>query len=447
VHTFYTLLVKEGRSVCFSTTRRLLQVILGGLFVLGCVTVRGQGQDDEPENEIGFNFRVRNEFSFDDNILNLRDSNLESRIWELAPDANFTFQRGGTLVIADANLIHRNYLDSQIDTYTSRVTSLNLQQWIRESLRLRFGALRNNNFESRGSGANEGQNALNITGPTPLDTTQYSLGVQLGREQSRIRLNANFLDSATDRQSPIIINDSTDYSERTSSFSANYKFRRRTDLVAEYRTRKFFYPNLFNNADGSVFSRNSTETIVIVGADLAATARTGGKARIGRIKREFAWKTALWDGAEQIPEGQVTAVAVGNPDALPFENSSDLYWELMAIWNIKSYSRLEVSTQSSTQEALLVGNYIRNRNTTLRWTHLWTEQLQSIIEYTFGTDLYKGTDRLDERTVYNLRLEYNLDDWLRLGLGLRNQSLDSPFETVGYDKNIFYIYATYSNGY
>jgi hypothetical protein len=447
VYIFLTLRLNPTGTKRFNAFRRLLQVMLGGLFALGCVTALGQGQDEDTENQAGFNFRVRNEFSYDDNILSIPDGDLGSRIWELAPDVNLTMQNGGSMLNMDVGVIHRNYLDSQIDTYTSKQAAVNWQQWVGDSLRLNYRVSLNNTFEQRGSGANEGQNALSVSAPTPLDTAQNQFGIQLGSEQSKIRLNATFSDTELDRRSPIITNDATDNNERQNSYSMNYKFGRRTDLIAELRTRKFSYPNEFVNQDGTRFSRDSTEELVILGADLAATAVTGGRVRVGKVKREFAWKSARWDGEAEALPTQSGAVATGNPAVLPLEDQSDLYWELVAIWNIKSYSRLELSTESRTQEALLVGSYIRNRNVTLRWTHLWSENLQSIIDFTFGTDVYKGTERTDDRSVYNLRLEYAIDDWLRMGLGMRHQTLDSPFTTVGYEKNIFYIFATYSNGY
>ena len=439
--------MRHGDRDCLPTTRRLLSVIRGGLFVLACVPASGQSQEAGSENDNGLNFRVRNEISYDDNILNIRDSVLSSRIWEIAPDANFTLTRGGKKLDVNAGFIHRNYLDSSADTYTSRRAAVSYEQWMSEVFRVRLDGSLENLYEQRGNGVNEGQNALSLPGPTPLDISQLAMGLQLGREQAKMRFNADFMQRDTDRQSPIITNDSTDNSETMAVLAAKYRLGRRTDLVAEKRIRDFHYPNFTLNADGSLSSRDSREEIVIVGMDVAATGATGGKVRIGKIDRKFSWKSAYWDDEVPVtPDIDQTSTAA--PGVItPFEDSQDLFWEVVAIWDIKSYSRLELTTQSSTREALAVGSYIRSRDVTLRWTHLWSERLQSIIDFTFGEDVYKGTERIDDRTVYNLRLEYEFDDWLRMGLGFRHQNLDSPFSIVGYDKDIYYIFATYSKGY
>lgn len=418
--------------------RNLIRLVLLSLLACAVSSVRGQ----EQALERGLEATVNSEFSYDDNILRQKADEVGSRIWLFNPRIGYAFQTPGTDASVFYDFSNYKYLDSSADSYSSHTLNLNLDKQLSRSNKILVQGSVLSSAEARGVGFNEGSNAAELNAPTDLDTQSVVANYQLGAEDARMRLVASAGKRSTDRNSPIITNDSRDFEEDLSGAQVMYRVGWRTDLVAEYRNRKISYPRTPIAADGSEQPLDSTESQSLVGVDLRATAKTTGKLRVGTIKRDFKWQAAQWDDAPATTQVEEPAPALVQA---PLDTDGDFYWELTAIWAPRSYSTFTLNSRVSTREALTVGNFIRSQEYSLLWTHSWNSWVQTEMDLSMGTDTYVGSSRIDDRQAISVRMLYTFEEWLNLGLGIRHQKLDSTFENAGFDKLVYYMYFTYKD--
>lgn len=395
----------------------------------------------------GLSATVSNEFSYDDNILRQQDNRTASRVWMINPKLNYKLKAAGGSYSLSYDINHTDYLDSQQDTVTSQSLGAVMEQKINNSNKFSITGAYNSGYEARGVGFNEGSNALTLSKPTSLVTKALSGKYQLGADNARLRFIGTLGHQATSRDSGVIVDNSRDYHEDSLGAEVEYKVGSRTDLVAEWRDQMTTYSRTPVTAGGTEIPLDSEETEYLVGLDLAATAKTTGRLRVGTTKREFKWKPAQWADAQAAAtsNAQATDTPVTPAIIFPTDPGTDFYWEVAAVWAPRTYSHFELNARTSTREALGVGNFIRSKDYMLQWAHQWNKRVRSSIDFSIGTDEYVGASRVDDRTSYNLRLEYDLGDLLNLGFGYRYQDLQSSVGTVAYDKSIYYLFVNYRN--
>jgi hypothetical protein len=409
------------------------------------MSVSVYAQDDSATQAAGINFSVDSEFSYDDNILRQRQNPVSSRLWVLNPQLNLIKESARDIYSVTYDAKHNNYLDSPTDTFTSQRLAGKVEKSLNDSNTVTLDGSYDSNYEQRGTGFSAGQDALSIGSPTPLIVREVVATYQLGADEAKMRLIANAGRRMTDRDSALIANDSRDYNESMKGAQVLYRVGSRTDLAVEYRGRDIDYPRNPVDSAGREAALDGTEKQYLVGFDLEATAKTTGKLRVGTLKREFRWKEVQWDSAAPAQEAEAAQTPIAATAAAPVTSGSDLYWEFAAVWSPRTYSRFELSTRTSTQEALGVGSYIRSKDVTLSWTHNWRASIQSKFDFSSGTDTYKDSTRVDSRKIASVRLQYDVEQWLNFGFGYRYQNLDSNFANVAFDKSVYYIFANYRN--
>lgn len=404
----------------------------------------GQGLPDG--GEPGLEATLVTEFSYDDNVLHQKTDETGSRVWLVNPQVSFAHKLRGTDVSLRYDLAHTSYLDSSVDTYTRHNLNYQLNTRLSKIHKLMLAGVVQSSYEPRGLNFSEGSNAMDLSAPTPVDTRNLTLSYQLGADAARLRAIASVGQSATDRESPLIVDDSRDYKADNMSAQILYRVGWRTDLVAEYRRQETVYGN---QPQETAQALDSVETQTLVGVDLRATAKTTGQLRVGTITRKSVWKPVQWEDApEATPAVQEDPFQAMSPQAqAPASRGADSYWELTGIWAPRTYSTFTLSSRVSNREPLFVGNYVRSRQHSLSWSHRWNGWIQSEMELAFGTDEYVGSDRVDDRQAVNLRLLYTLDSLMTIGLGMRHQKLDSNFGNAGFDKNIYYLHFNYTDAW
>ena len=391
----------------------------------------------------GLFLNLVNELRYDDNVLRLQDNPLGSRVWYLNAQANYGLQRGGTQLQLSHTLEHNRYLDSPADTHTNQLSRILVEQALNSSNKVSLLASRARGFEQRGLGISEGPNALLAVAPTPLNEDGVTVNYQLGRELARMRLIATLGHSSTDRNSALIVNDSRDYTIDTRGLQMLYKVGSRTDLVVERQVRDFDYARTSVDAAGDPLSLDSTDTRTVVGVNLAASAKTVARIRVGRQTRDFGWREVVWEdetGAGAEGSQAVTGRAAGieaNTD------NSDLYWEIAAVWSPRTYSRFEINSQTSTRESVLVGTFVRRKDLAFRWVHDWNSRLRTQLDISVGEDVYLGSNRADRRKGWGLKLEHAYSRALHVGYGYTGQQLTSSFEQSGFDRSLHYLFFNY----
>jgi len=410
-------------------------------FALAACTAPLLGQ--ELAQERGFEARINSEFSYDDNFLRQKTAQAGTRVWVVNPGVRYTLETPGTLATASYDFVHTNYLDSRADNYTSHTTNLNIQKKLNDFNKFILDLAYLGSFEARGVGFSEGTNALLLESPTPLKANTISGSYQLGADTARMRVISNYGRRHTNRNSPLITNDSRDFNEDFYGAQLLYRMGWRTDIVGEFRGRSVTYPRTPVAADGSDLPLDSVEQQYLVGVDLRATAKTTGKVRVGTLERDFKWQSVQWEDA---PNAGVDEEPQVEPQPIqgPQDTGQDFYWELSAVWAPRTYSSVSVNSRVSTREAMAVGSFIRSKEFSMNWNHQWSSRIQTETSYTVGTDTYVDSDRQDDRQAMELRMRYTLDLWLNLGVGIRYQQLQSTFDNAGFDKWIYYLFVNYT---
>jgi hypothetical protein len=397
--------------------------------------------------EPGLRATLGSEFSYDDNLLYQREQKLGTRVLHINPTLDFGWRRQGTDLSVHYDFGHTHYMESPADSFESHSLSYVFNTRLSRIHKLVLEGNLQRGVEARGLGFSEGGNVQQLDAPTPIRSSNLQLAYQLGSDSARLRAVASAGLSDTDRENPLISDDSRDFRANSGGLQLLYRLGWRTDLVAEYRRREVRYYGTPAPAGNLAWVPDSNENQYLVGVDLRATAKTSGRARVGTVERKPVWKVAQW---EDMPEANREFVED------PFAQTAELqagyndggrrtYWELAGIWAPRSYSTFTLLSQVTNNEPLFVGRYVRSTDVSLGWTHRWNGWLESEIRWSAGRDQYIGSGREDDRQALNLRLDYSLDSKTHLGIGFRHQQLDSTSGLVGYDKNVYYLYFNYTD--
>ncbi len=430
---------------CFGSCRNLLWgVLLLAAFAWGQEPVSEKIQVSQTPSVLpkGLAFEVSSEFSYDPNVLRQQKDLIGSRLWVVSPTVRYSRQASGGLYSLSYNVSRSEFVDSQQDSSTAHTLVMAVDQKINAYNKVSISGSYNYAFEGRGVGFNEGDNAGKLDSPTPMITKQVEGKYRLGADKAKMRFTGSIGRRSSDRNSQSIVNDSRDYHEDLLGAELDYRVGGRTDLVVEWRDRVISYNRTPLSQDGTEIPLDSVEQQYLVGLDLEATSKTTGKLRVGTTQRDFKWKAAQWADAKAASGTTVPAVAAAATN-FPVDSGAELYWELSAVWAPRPFSKFELSSRTSTHEALGVGSFVRGMDYALSWSHQWRSRLRSRLEFSLGTDSYKDSSRVDKRKAYGARMEYDFDTRMSFGLGYRYQEMASTAKTTGFDKSMYYIFANY----
>ncbi|RJG47909.1 hypothetical protein D1Z90_09350 [Motilimonas pumila] len=162
-------------------------------------------------------------------------------------------------------------------------------------------------------------------------------------------------------------------------------------------------------------SRDSDDHFVFVGASWDTTASITGTAKVGYQHKRF--------------------------KAGERKNFEDISWDVGLTWYVKPFSSIELNSQRSAKDPEQSGDYKQVTLIDLTWQHYWLPQLNSSLSWSFINDDFKGITREDDTHQYSLGLNYDFHRWLSLGAGVHIKNKNSNQNSIGYDKNLFFITA------
>lgn len=117
------------------------------------------------------------------------------------------------------------------------------------------------------------------------------------------------------------------------------------------------------------------------------------------------------------------------------EKTKNSTWQGNIDWEIRLRDLIRFGTYKGSRNSSGTGSHRVSTRYTIGWTHNWSDRIRSNLGYMAGTDDYKGTDRNDDLTRYNLDLSYKF----RRNMLLRGYYIfeenDSDVELVSYDRN------------
>jgi hypothetical protein len=172
--------------------------------------------------------------------------------------------------------------------------------------------------------------------------------------------------------------------------------------------------------DQPASTQDSDERRVYVGARWDATALTSGSAKIGWLKKDFAF-----DPRQDVSTGS---------------------WEASVRWSPLTYSVFDFNTSRQTQESTGVGDVIVSSIYNVKWTHSWNARVRSEVLAGWTNDDFRGAgvSREDDTGTLGLRLNYQFRRWLRFAAEYTYTERDSNEPVVVYKRNyvLFTVGAT-----
>jgi polysaccharide biosynthesis protein VpsM len=151
-----------------------------------------------------------------------------------------------------------------------------------------------------------------------------------------------------------------------------------------------------------LYELDSSERTLMVGLEFDATAKTSGRAGVGRVKKNF--------------------------DDPRLADYSGTTWDVGMQYRIKSYSVLDFTFARGTQEAvnfltLLDTDFSIERTAAIAWTHSWNDRLGTSIDLGKSRLDYISSNRAqreDDLDFWGVGADYRIRDWLSVGAGYKS---------------------------
>ncbi len=156
---------------------------------------------------------------------------------------------------------------------------------------------------------------------------------------------------------------------------------------------------------------DSEETRILVGAQWEGTTQTAGYVKLGNRKKEF--KDATRD------------------------DFSGFDWQVGVIWTPKTYSTLELTTFTNTNETFGEGNFIDTDTVQVTWQHEWLDRVSTTLRTSYIVDKFTGeTDRQDDNLTFGASLNYQMQRYILVQLGYDYEERDSNRNDIDFDRNL-----------
>ncbi len=267
-------------------------------------------------------------------------------------------------------------------------------------------------YEQRGTGRSQvtGLSAILDSPNKYVDWTvggRYAYGADTA--QGRLELDLEHFDEEYKNH-----RDTTrfyDYDADTAGITFYYRVMPRTSLLFEVSYKDIDYDQ---TAAGSA-TLDSDETKYEAGVKWEATAKTTGRAQIGRTEKDF--------------------------DAASRKDEDFTSWAVGVTWDLRSYSTIDLSTSSEPTETNLGGDFIERTQYNITWDHFWNDRVSTFLSGDFSNEDYQGSIRDDDITAYGIGVRYGFRRGVRLGAEYRYASRDSNIALGDYSDNIFMLSA------
>jgi len=149
-----------------------------------------------------------------------------------------------------------------------------------------------------------------------------------------------------------------------------------------------------------------------VGVEWDTTAKTTGYFKVGHRRKEFD------DGSR--------------------DNFSGLDWRIGVTWSPRTYSTVDFTTFTNTNETNGVGDFIDTQTYRVTWDHEWLERVSTTLRASYSEDEYTGSGatRIDDNTTASFFLNYQARRYMQVQLGVTHDRRNSNQVSIDFDRNI-----------
>ncbi len=178
----------------------------------------------------------------------------------------------------------------------------------------------------------------------------------------------------------------------------------KTNLLAQYK---------YTDIDYTIATLDSVERRYMFGAEWQITGKTGLRALIGNLSKDFK-----------------------DPS---HANFNGIALEAGMTWSPRSYSIFDLTLSRETDETNGNGSYVIRNSADLGWTHFWKDKISTTANIGFSDEVYDGSFRDDKVNFYGLSLKYQMSRYVVFGLGYRNLERGSSFDEFTYNDNSYLL--------
>ncbi len=388
---------------------------LASLGALGGSFVQATEPANYPLGPLFLTPTLEAELGWTDNLFRTRQDEVDTWKSLLAPRLQAWMQNGPSTYSLTWKAQDFRYFSSHDDDFTDHIWNIDIHQEFNARNSLNLIAEYYDGHEERGTGLSEGVGPL-LDEPLELERTIFGGDYTFGGRESRgrLRLAAKGIDHEYGNFKEITRYYDRERGELIGTFF--WKVGSRTDALIELRHIDTEYDEV--DPTDPAGSLDSEDSIVFVGAEWAATAKTSGSVRFGLYDREY--------------------------DSAAREDDDGFSWEVDISFRPRSYSLWHLESRRYFRETNGLGDAIDTEEATLTWAHDWSGRSNTELGLTAGRDDYRGSRREDDR--YRLEASYNyaLRRWLDLGIGYRREDRDSDLDFFDYTRNEIFLRAEFS---
>lgn len=346
-------------------------------------------------------------FGHDDNLLRSDDSEVESWMSVISPELILVNSYGLNEFQVGYRLERGDYFSSQADDYTDHLlnASANLEFDVRN--RLEILAIYMDDHDERGTNFTIGRGS-SIETPDQFKQSRIDATYSYGAPTATGRLDLRVGYSSVDYDINTDLYRTRDRKTNTLAGTFFYNFLPATDLTLDV---------IYNDIDyefalDSTAPLDSEEVRMLVGVEWDTTAKTSGYVKIGHRRKEF-----------------------DNGDRADF---SGLDWLIGVTWNPRTYSTLDFTTFTTTNETNGEGDFIDRQTYQLTWDHKWQDRVSTSFEVTFSEDEYTGANstRIDDNTTISFFVNYTARRYLMFNAGYTFDQRDSNQNVIDFSRNV-----------
>ncbi|MFC3121291.1 outer membrane beta-barrel protein [Agaribacter flavus] len=348
--------------------------------------------------------------SYDDNVTRVSSDQIDSWSRLVAPRFRLVTSTGVSDLSFQYRLVNEDFFSSDADNYNDHFLSGSANVELDARNRIIVSASYEDGHDDRDSNFSIGLGD-SLLEPDQYKRSAFDVKYSYGalNADGRLSLNLNVVDQNYDLNTPRYLARDRKFSTIGGVF--NYAVAPSVDMVIDLSRIYVDYKFALNTLN----PLDSKQDSLLVGIEWAATAKTSGFAKLGYQTKDF--------------------------DSATREDFSGVDWALGVLWEPLSYSSIEFTTMSDTNETNGEGNFIRRNAHSAEWKHSWLERLQSGVRLTLSNDRYEGQliNGLDVRTddVLGLRtsIDYIARRWLKVSLAYSYSERDSNRDVIDFDKN------------
>lgn len=342
----------------------------------------------------------------DSNVTRSDTDEIESWKSTISPEFRLVNNFGLDQYEIGYRMTRADYFSSQQDSFTDHLLTADATIELDVRNRISLSAEYDDGHDDRGTSFSIGAGE---TLDSPDTFKNYSLGAQYSygalSSKGRVELSAGY--SVVDYDLNTDAYRSRDRDTVNLGTTFYYNVMPATDLTFDVIYRDISYD--FDLDANSPL--DSDETRILVGAEWESTAQTTGYVKVGNRKKEFVDPTR--------------------------EDFSGLDWEVGVVWTPKTYSVLEFSAFTNTNETNGEGNFIDTDTYQISWEHEWLERLSTTFTAGYIVDVYSGgSDREDDNVAFGIALNYQIQRYMLVQLGYDYDERDSNRNEIDFDRNL-----------